>query len=92
MKDLKDMLNESRQDIDKDIEKQLKEVSREYDDGETEAKYIARDAAEGMAYWMKGYMISVSCRWLEEALQEKFDANDSSIRKFLADFKHAMGF
>ena len=92
MKDLKDKLNESRQDIDKAIEKRAKEVAH---DAAGEADYkeeAAYDAASDMAYWMQGYMISASCRWLEEALQEKFDADNSSIRMFLADFKRAMGF
>ena len=35
-------------------------------------------------------MLEKAVKFLEEALQEKFDADDSSVRMFLVDFKRAM--
>ena len=35
-------------------------------------------------------MLEKAVKFLEEALQEKFDADESSVRMFLVDFKRAM--
>ena len=95
MKNLKDILNESRGDIDKDIEKKIKELSREYDDGESEAKYIARDVAQEMSYWMKSYMIERACEWLKENCRDYSydDYNNTAyihITDLIKEFKEEM--
>lgn len=90
MKNLKDMLNESRGDIDKDIEKKVKELSKEYDDGETEAKYIARDVASEMTYWMKGYMIERAVEWLSLNAELYGSFNAGRLNDLVENFKKAM--
>ena len=46
------------------------------------AIYVAKQTQE--------YMLEKAVKFLEEALQEKFDADESSVRMFLVDFKRAM--
>lgn len=71
MKDLKDMLNESRGDIDifdKDIEKKSEEIA-DYVSGETDYKESAAyDAAIHMAYWIRDEYNN----WISDVLLLKF--------------------
>ena len=46
------------------------------------AIYVAKQTQE--------YMLEKAVKFLEEALQEKFDADESSVRMFLVDFKRTM--
>ena len=94
MKDLKDMLNESRGDIDKDIKKKAKEIA---DNNEFPALYSKlyayecvrerESAALEMADWMKSYMIEKACKWLRANVDNYARYNVKTDECFVDDFE-----
>lgn len=64
MKNLKDMLNESRGD-DKVIEKKAEEIAKKHMPFAGVPITECIDATLEMAEWMKSYMIEKACEWLE---------------------------
>ena len=100
MKNLKDMLNESRRD-DKVIEKKAEEIANNHEKplydiyGEYDSYDACYDSAMEMAEWMKSYMIENSCLWLEENARDyTYDDYDNTAyihkQEFIKDFKEAM--
>lgn len=98
MKNLKDVLNESRGDIDKDIEKKAEEFAedRGHDRQSITESFVA---ALDMAEWMKGYMIEKAVKWLNEVVEDNqskyvwYDAEEGYAgieEELIDDFKKAM--
>ena len=90
MKNLKDMLNESRGDIDKDIKKKAEEIRLDYTNGGyRESVYGAdlEDALNEMAEWMKSYMIEKAIDKLDYVFDLYEEIKDWDVRE---DFRKAM--
>lgn len=96
MKTLKDMLNESRGDIDKVIEKKAKEIAEDSQISTGEScEEECYDCAILMAEWMKSYMIEKAAKWIEEnqPVYAPFDPTGFYRKKsqyMVEDFKKAM--
>lgn len=96
MKNLKDMLNESRGDIDKDIEKKAKEIAEDSQISTGEScEEECYDCAMLMAEWMKSYMIEKAAKWLDDNQQVYREYDESGFyheesQHLIKDFKKAM--
>lgn len=88
MKNLKDMLNESRGDIDKDIKKKAKEIAEDnhISTGES-CEEECYDCAMLMAEWMKSYMIEKAIDKLDYVFDLYEEIKDWDVRE---DFRKAM--
>lgn len=95
MKNLKDMLNESRGD-DKDIEKKAEElmycVLKEHN---WDVRKQITECAMLMAEWMKNYMIEKAAKWLDDNQQVYREYDESGFyheesQHLIKDFKKAM--
>lgn len=88
MKNLKDMLNESRGDIDKDIKKKAKEIAEDnhISTGES-CEEECYDCAMLMADWMKSYMIEKACKWLRANVDNYARYNVKTDECFVDDFE-----
>lgn len=93
MKNLKDMLNESRRGIDKDIEKKAKDIAIEIEKSSSFLSGFGKEeivieelqnAALEMAEWMKSYMIEKSRLWLE-GNAEKYAGTTTSGDGYMED-------
>lgn len=93
MKNLKDMLNESRRVIDKDSTKKTRELIEEIYPSTSMGDYGLKEMLVSSAMeWMKSYMIEKICEWLESNLCY-YDENHRGIdsgNSLIEDFKKAM--
>ena len=75
-----------------DIEEIAQDTFERYNEGvyPRPEKERVHNAAIYVAKQTQEYMLEKAVKFLEEALQEKFDADESSVRMFLVDFKRTM--
>lgn len=91
MKDLKDMLSESRRDTNKEIEKKAEELAKKHMPFAGVPITECIDACNEMADWMKGYMIEKAYSWMDKNIDKYFGASGTfNDVRFFSDFKDTM--